>query len=704
MVALWVIALGDSAQAADPVRVCAVADALVNGGQLAEAANLYRLKVNGEPVSCAAKGLNKVDEHLRAARKAVASGQQQLRKGDLSGAEGNFTAALKQDVADTAALKGLARIEELDHNAASKLRWNYFYDKWFLLVVQLLVPALIAVAGLMSVSGLLSGLVVRVDAVEWPVWLRWVMGSIGVVTLLGTAVMLPVYPMFHPFDAKDALLAPAIWTGAVLFFLTLLAVIIASHGRDQWETGNPWKHWCRLLVSMGLIGGTGLAIAALLANDPYRRLLIAYAVLTLYGVLLTGAVLGQNLRLQVAVQTPEGKTDAAATDYLLARMQTLGAESPRRLFASANRTPLGSALSGEALSALPAGRVVGTLSSLFFTVRPDMTWRARANVVDDNRVAITLSRNGVHAESTIFSRQDLGLPLVDDGSEKDRVRAQLLTGAAAYILVYLSRRHHRRDGVYGARSWKSVTLQVIATSKSLIGDPALRTGLLAQAVNEDPNNALARLEYLLALQEKTARDDPAYVQFANDLDSDIRHRPELKNPTPLRVRALYRSTAHWINLCVQNQYQNRNDELARAREQVTALQKDLEAIRKKRNPRLTVFVEQMQQLADVLQSDVDALQKSKRPPYPDRSLVPRVAYENACLECFIERRWSGRINEAIQHLRYALPTECDKEEARKEDCLAALRGESAFQELVGQAALPEERRNAKRRQRRRRRR
>jgi hypothetical protein len=712
MVALWVITLGGSAQASDPSRVCAVAEALVHEGRLAEAAHLYKLNVAGEPVECAAEGLNEVDLRLQSARKADASGQQLLREGNLPEAQHAFEHALQQDVADAPALRGIARIEELDRNAAAKLKWNNFYDNWFLLAVQLLVPSLIAFAALMSVSGLLSGWLVRVDAVEWPVWLRWLVGFPGVIVLLGTAAMLPVYPMFKPFEPDDVLPAPAIWAGAVLFVLTLCAVAwvtVTGYKRDRWETGNPLKHWCRLLVSMAFIGGMGLAIAVCLLDDSDRRLLsnhrllVAYAVLTLYGVLLTGAVLGQNLRLQVAVQTPKGKTDAAATDYLLARMQTLGAESPRRLFASANRTPLSSALSGEALSALPAGAIVGTLSSLFFTVRPDMTWRARANILDDNRVAITLSRNGTHAESTIFSRQDLGLPLVEDASGKDRTQAQLLTGAAAYILVYLSRRHRRGDGVYGARSWKSVTLQVIATSKSLIDHPALRTGLLAQAVNEDPNNALARLEYLLALQEETARDDPAYVQFANDLDSEIRHRPELKDSTPLRVRALYRSTAHWINLYVQNGYQNRNNELAKARRQVTALQSDLQKIKEKRNPRLTVFVEQMQQLANVLQSDVDALQNPILPNYPERSLVPRVAYENACLECFIGRRSAGRVNEAIEHLRYALPTEWDKEEAREENCLAVLREESAFQRLTDQAVLPEGHTDAMRRHRRRRR-
>ncbi|MFF9407303.1 hypothetical protein ACF1B0_17510 [Streptomyces anandii] len=664
-----------------------MAEQYVKAGQLAEAEQLYKRETNGEPLPCSVKGLESVDRHIEIDREDVARGQQLLRDGNVSRAGEEFRHALSQNAEDATAVAGLARVRQLQASTSARvqLRWENLYGTWAYLA-RLLLLALITLALMLSVSGLLSGWLVRVNATEWPGVLWWPSAFMGLVLLVGSAVIYPVYVMYSPFRAKDIVSTNAVVATTMIPFVVTAVILLGAawHGYEanQWETGNFWNQWKRLLASVTVAFLTGLCFATAAVDNPDGKLLVVHLTLVVHGLLLTGATFGQKLRLQVVVQTPEGKTDAAATDYLLARMQTLGAESPRHLHASVNSIALTAALSGEALRALPAGGIIGALSSIYFALRPDLTWRVRANILDENRISVTLSRNGVHAASTIFSRQELGLPITESEAGKERSNAQLLTGAAAFTLVHLSRRHERlREAVYGARSWKSVTLQAIATSKSLIDDPDLRIALLASAVNEDHDNVLARLDYLWDLQGESSRGSAEYRQFAEDLDEQLKGEQRLQEPSPLRARALYRSAAQWINIHVENQRRNRTSalELDNASAALVELGNVLARLKEMRNPQLSVFIEQTRQLAEVLGSDVAALRQPSGSPNASKiSLVPRIAYENACLECF--RR---RPNLAIHHLRYAVPTELEKKEAREEVCLDLLREREDFQALVG---------------------
>ncbi|MER7000740.1 hypothetical protein [Streptomyces sp. NPDC000410] len=378
-----------------------------------------------------------------------------------------------------------------------------------------------------------------------------------------------------------------------------------------------------------------------------------------------------------------------ATDYLLARIQTLGAESPPRLrmHSSTASSPL-STVHSEDLSTLPAGRIIGTLSAFYFALRPDLTWRARVSIVDPNRVAVTLSRNGSHAASVIFSRLDMGLPSIEgttdqDAANGDRLQAQLLTGAAAFILVHLSQVHHRlQRGLYSALSWKSVTLHVIATSAALIDDPEQRTALLARAVNEDPQYPLARLEYLWALQGDTKIDEPAYRQFADALDDELKQL-NLPEGSPLLIRALYRSAAQRINLYAAEGYPQNLKELEAAAASVRRFADQCQG-EKNEIPQWAQFAEQVKPIAAVMLRQIEALQLvgPLLPAPADRTVVPRYAYENACLDCFLERRGAASPEDAIHQLRFALPNERDKEEARQDPCLSSLRARDDFRALV----------------------
>ncbi|MFJ4356139.1 hypothetical protein ACIP25_07665 [Streptomyces massasporeus] len=627
-------------------------------------------------------------------RNLAAEGQKKLREGKYAEAAVKFDEALKKDTANAAALRGLNSINAEEVRPAER-RWNRFYNDWVTPGLQVIVGFLIFFAVLLSLSGLLTRGLVRVGSAAWPWELRKWLAPLTWFLLFGTAAMLPVYTMFRPFGPEVLIPFPAFFVLPALLCVALFAVSRAVYvsRKDKWRTRCAWSNWS-VFVGCMLGFGSVAALTVLLVHhvsDPPDReghcLLIAYLLLAVYTVLLAATVNGQNLRLQVVVQAAQGQTDAPATEYLLARIQTLGSESPPRLrmHSSATSSPL-STVQSEDVSALPAGRIIGALSTLFFALRPDLTWRARVSIVDANRAAVTLSRNGHHAASIIFSRRDMNLPAVtvstdEDAANRDRLRAQLLTGAAAFILVHLSEVHHQlKEGLYAAQNWKIVTLHVIATSGALIDDNDQRIPLLARAVNEDPEYPVARFEYLWALQGTTTANDPAYRQFTNALDHELQQQ-RLPDGSPLLIRALYRSTAQRINLHAASGYPNNGDDLSVA---IRAMEKFYEQCFEIniQNPQWHQFAEQAKPVADILWRQIRALRGYKRLKGSGSTVVPRLAYANACLTCFLQRRGKASLEDAIQQLRYALPNDSDKEEARQDPCLSSLRDRSDFQALV----------------------
>ncbi len=674
----------------DPAVVCAIADKYIAAGHLTEATALYAPTPHRAPLGCSVTGLERIAAQRQEAAEVLADGQRLLKAGELDGAEKQFRAALCLDAGTIAASSGLTEVAATRHKAIPTAvpRWDRFYSDWVRPLSRLLAAAAIAILVLGALSGLFSRWFVRVGATAWPFRHRLAAGSLGVALLLGAGVLLPLYPMFLPFPPSAVLPLPAELTVALIPVGT--AVIIGLAARrlarqdESTRSAQVWRDWWGLLVGLALIACAALTVPNTVLQDPYKRLLAVYVALALYGVLLTASAFGQLLRLQVAVQSPDGLTDSTATDYLLARIQTLGTESPHALHASPSSGSL-STLNSVDLSPLPAGKIAGALSGLFFTLRPDLTWRARASLVDSNRVAVTLSRNGRHAQSVIFSRLDLGLPAVDDRTCGDRIRAQLLTGAAAFILLRLSESHFElREGLCGARKWKSITLQVIASSSSLIDDRAQRTALLARAVNEDPGNVLAGLEHLWALQEATPFDSPVFPKLAKAVDALL-----LAADTgydALRIRALYRSAGQWINLYAQSGYQEVeyfNKAKARVRELQAA------CVRKENSPQATELAEQTKPIAEVLERDIRALARfGWLPINRDHAPPPALAYEYACLACLQldVRHQPARAGEAVQYLRLTTATEEDKANAWRDPCFHSLHKRGDFQELVGTPA------------------
>ncbi|MFE9727653.1 hypothetical protein ACFYQ5_29810 [Streptomyces sp. NPDC005794] len=755
--------------------ICETAKGHQQAGALDQAQALYTdvaANKGDTDRTCGVSGLKSVDEQRERAAAAVTAGWQLIRAGDFDKAERVFRSALAMDQSNSDAAAAIVQVSNAQSRPIASSNWDRFYGTWVQPLGKVLMFSAVGLAVLYALAGLSSRLFVRVDAVAWPDLYRWTAGTLGFLLIFGAAVMLPLYAMFKPFSPEGSLTG---WASGVVLVIGLgmvLLILLASkskHGRHLDHGG--WRPWSSLLVVLGVvvvvagallltprkpravetagevwaIGLMVVVVIAVAAIHPREwqqrwalvmalviplsiavgvagallmvplqdsgRVMAAYIVLAVMGVVLTAAALGQNLRLQVEVQKADGTVSAGSTDYLLARMKGLGTESPKKLdrtISALATTPL-SKITSEELSALPAGKVAGALSRLFFALRPDLTWRARVTLVDEDRVAMTLSRNGRHVESDVFSRRDLGLPVIPTGlgeaertAAQNRARAQLLTGAASFILLRLSQAHlELQDGLYGAERWQGVALQVIATSRSLISDgedpDAVRVELLGRALDEDPMYVLARFEYMWAIYNRIPEEQTAYAAFAQSLD-DQYGRSGLSDRTdkevgwaPLRIRVKYSSATQWLNGYVKG---NREDDtlLEKAADAVDALKSLCEVNWEGR--RLRQQAKRMRGFAENLEHCIEALLGVKPPdkwlhPHNEHNPSPRLTWDHACLDCFLaeikdlESEKGTRLGQAMEDLEFAAATDNDKRVAATDPCFRVLTSEPRFRTLVG---------------------
>ncbi|MEU5811457.1 hypothetical protein [Streptomyces sp. NPDC047718] len=461
--------------------------------------------------------------------------------------------------------------------------WDEFYSSWVKPVAQILIPLVIALIVLISISGVLTRFMVRRETEAWPRRVRFFWAAVGGLSLFAVAAFLPLYPMLRPFG-DGVWLTCAFWLVPALgVVLTVASTRVRASGLADGRLrvyrstrGLPWPtFWLLMLVWVVLI-------SCFVSWGEGNRLMVAYVALGLLGVTASATALGQSLRLQVEAQDAKGAVDAASTDYVLARLKSLGSKAPDG-FGVPRASEL-SKLVSEDLSAIPAGAVAAAIARMMYVIRPDLTWRARITMVDVNRVTVALTRNGLHVNSTSVSRLDLGLPSIPPGTEEpmleeeeSRARAQLLTGAAACIIVDLSRAHPElKDGLCDSQVWKAVALQAIATEPALVGDPELRLQLLRSALNLEPQYGPARLDYLVELFLRTPRTVENRIRFAKlmDLQLELTEAPSETEQLvirpgweAIRLRILYSSAAMRTNAYLMAQTaggQTRIDQLCRA--------------------------------------------------------------------------------------------------------------------------------------------
>ncbi|MFD0638270.1 hypothetical protein ACFQ9X_48635 [Catenulispora yoronensis] len=588
----------------------------------------------------------------------------------------------------------VASAEPSSTGASASTNWDRFYAAHVGTAYRFLGASLVLGVALSVASGLVSGLLVKPDAPEWNAASLRYTKCLGVAIILLSAFGLPGYAMLKNFTPLNTVSA---WAWLIVMALILATFGLFAWSQDfqsaDWYRGSDWQVFRRCLTALGivvLVVGSGAKVPSL--EHPTPQLVVCYAAMCVLGVIVTAVSFGQNLKAQVEVRAGDGKRDEAATEYLLARLTTLGLEQQRDVSPGLPSKALGALVNSD-LSATPAGQLVGTIAHVVFAVRPGLTWRLAVAFVDDGRLAMTLSRNGRLADVDVFGRQDVELARIDraDPDAVDRARAQLLTGAGAFILHHLSLVYPKsRAGLGGATKWRSTTLQVIASSKSLTSGGEKPLQMLRLATNMDPRNANARYEYLRALIKQ--RPGSRYAaDLATRLD-ELRDEIIPEDPAAevtlqyqrLAPQILYRSAFTWLAIATHHAHEHGSDpapDLARAMASIDTFNQRYPAGETTEDE----AVEPLRRYIANLKLCVEAFDGEPPRRQPDTVNVasPSLAYNYACFEAQALNNRPAKTREAaltrlFRDLAFAMSTETVKDMARRDLCFRDLREDPRF--------------------------
>jgi tetratricopeptide (TPR) repeat protein len=647
--------------AAQEGQVCAVAGLLVESGQLERAERLYRALDRAGADPCIAQGLTRVARQRRQSSAAVVAGVKALRIGDLGQAEESFKRAQAADAGNAAAAIGLVEVEQRRSPASAADaadRWDKVYTDWVEPATRLVLPFLAVLLVLLVLTRLATRLIgVRPGnkGSGWETDWRWGWG-------LGLALVI------------SSALLPTVLLPTVLFAI-------------GWTPDRPLG-WILAALIAALIAAVGIA-------------LMAYST-------------SWRLRLQIDAHDSKGDADSAAIAFIIARLQALGSEPPRGL--EMPEGPDVTELPTDALTTLPEGRVATAVFRVLRVARPIVPWRASVRVIDDDHVAVRLSRNGRLAEAIVVSRQELGLSstgargdLEDSGDRMADVagsRAELLTAVAAFIIVTVAERHTRilKPGLCGATHWDSVALHVIATqTRSAMNDEDGRA-LLARAVDIDPRNHAARVAYLLKLGRHDAEIE-AQQRFAAAMQ---RERELIVDGRPgglprqgfeaLEMRMLYSSAAAWINVHLLQSKRGEPKPASKAWSQARDLT-ELLITRAKQPPRSGVedFLREIQPSVGYLWKSVASLASDKKAPKlspelddcikewtRDAGISLNARYDRACFEA---EREDGDLTAALDDLELVVGIKHLQDWARTDPSFERIRSDSKvsdrFWQIVG---------------------
>jgi Domain of unknown function (DUF4332) len=415
------------------------------------------------------------------------------------------------------------------------------------------------------------------------------------------------------------------------------------------------------------------SIEPLYPNLQVALLIVLAVVVALFGVWLFARTTGARLALQVEARSTSGQADAAAAAYVVARLRALGSAPPRGLEVP-ERTDV-TTLPESALSTLPEGRIAAAVLRVLRAALPSVPWHATVTLVDEDRATVAVTRNGRIVETVSMTRPEPPLPTLpteSKGEQDDdvaRSRAQLLTAAAAFILVRLSEQH--RDlavGLCGATSWESVACHVIATEPLVERDDRKVIALLARAVDLDPNNALARVAYVIRSGGRYAGDKDDQQRFADTIDREYNLvRPLGKGYEALELRILFsraasRLNVHLLNLREDPPGTSVTDVLDGARSAaVEFVDQILEIEDAKPDDKLKTFVDEMKPVASFLWQGVGCPQLTPRQgrdlPKEVRgwgereSMSLRALYDRACLHA---EQGPPQTKDAIRYLEPAV--------------------------------------------------
>ncbi|MFE9649399.1 hypothetical protein ACFYO0_35890 [Streptomyces sp. NPDC006365] len=301
-----------------------------------------------------------------------------------------------------------------------------------------------------------------------------------------------------------------------------------------------------LLISAGCLAlAAGVTVLTIFLPHDGRSGYPALAVGTVLGLYYFGYVgLGKRLRVRLKVVGPDGSKYPPGVAYVAALLETMGRHKPRGLNAPEGADVL--QLPSEAISALPAteGKIVAALLSVLQALTSVNPWHAQVVIVDDNTVTVELSRNGRPTDSALMTKANLAL---GDGRSAQTgggspTRPELLTAAAAFLLIRLSERHTvLEEGLCGTSRWRSLACQVLAGTGPY--SDHMREQLFATAIEKDRNNNAARLGYFYyrsGTTVGTAKNEKDYVDRLEHFCAHL-SKPELASDEgyiALRLRAM----------------------------------------------------------------------------------------------------------------------------------------------------------------------
>jgi hypothetical protein len=488
--------------------------------------------------------------------------------------------------------------------------WDAFFRDWVKPVVHFGTPALVVFAVLLTLTRVLTGVLVTKDSpgirsaktsARLPVsFMYW----FGVICLLYSAIEATiVFPL-----ARNVVLGkhqpqstpPAPWTAEFSIGMTATACVVVwvlycivgrplrrkvyapgltkRQRRDLGLGAYARIGWAVPLTAVMAVAAGALIVGVIGLGWHYPKLNGrvmpgAYApLLAVLGVVIVGRARGIGMGLVLQGHDKTGGDDAGLGASVRARLYTLASHGPSGIQVT-QQTDV-STLPQEALSLIPEG-TLAKLAALFISLfTPATPWRADVTEQSDGSIVISILRNGVAVDAAVIRDSTLSLPdksasnagtgsSADDAQPADgdspgglrpagsdgaaEWTVELRTAAAAFTLLTLSKRYyHLYAGLSGAREWRSVAMQVIATDRACRLSADDKRALLANAVAEDDGNWAAQLA-LLNITYRTTADQGANRLIAERLSKLLEKVPNEEGMWPLRLRLRFNLLAAKLN-------------------------------------------------------------------------------------------------------------------------------------------------------------
>ena len=439
--------------------------------------------------------------------------------------------------------------------------WDSFYADLVSPVVRFGTPALVAFALLLAASRWLTSRVVR-DRTPGPRTRAWLSRAglfwayaVGIAALISAAISATVGFAAARGQSHEPGLRWLLEVDGAVVTLALLSVnaLMCACGRKP--RSARWELWA---ASLGLVLVPIWVWLRLTSKGPHDwhspQAVALYSLLAaLPGVVLVARIRGIQVGMRIEGRDKDGGDDAGVGEFVRVRLHALGSKPPRGIQVT-QQTDV-STLPSSALTLLPDGMLAKVATLVAQAFLPSTPWRMLVTEQVDGSVSVVLVRNGRVAASSVIRRDQLGLTdTAAASSDKssaagDGATVELRTAAAAFTLLSLTDRYeYLREGLSGARDWRSVACEVISTDPAAGLSQKQKVALLAQAVAFDAGNIATQVAFLNVRYRDgaTLEQTRAYAYGVRDLYSSpaIEWQPGMR---ALQLRVLFNLSVAWLN-------------------------------------------------------------------------------------------------------------------------------------------------------------